>query len=327
MFTKAIPFIASLAALASVVFGPRAPACAAEKPGSGAGVTASLDGEWTNRSATHLERPASIKTLVIPEDEVAETEHKLVFAFEHPAEDDIGQFQSEWREDVHLGRVDGQARSSWIVNPADGRLPYTAEGRRRLAAARAAMMTTAGPEARTSSERCLSPSWSALGPPMLNAPYAPNYIIVQAPDAVAIMSEINHDVRVIRLADKHEPRLAPRWTGDSIGRWDGRTLVVETVGFHPLEGLRAPVYYLSPAARVVERFTRISPIEIRYAFTVEDPAVFTEPWSGEMPLMANHDAVYEFACHEGNYSMRGILAGARKSEADARIQAAKPSQR
>lgn len=304
----------ALALWAAVLCGPVLAAPKAETPPD-------LGGVWSNRSLTRLERPPGVTDLVVPEAGVPALEHKLTEAVLHPPGDNVGQSEAEWYDDAHAARIDGQARSSWIVSPADGHVPYTPEARKLYTARRAAMTTAfEGPEARTASDRCLSPSWGALGPPMLNAPYAADYLIVQTPDAVAIMSEMNHEVRVIRLEAAHDPSIVPRWTGDSVGHWEGRTLVVDTVGLHPQEVFRAPPYLMSVSAHVTERFTRISPTEIRYEFTVEDPALLTEPLRGEMPFLASKDRIFEYACHEGNYSMRGILAGARRVEADARAK-------
>jgi hypothetical protein len=231
----------------------------------------------------------------------------------------LGQYDSEWHDETHLARIDGQLRTAWIVSPADGLVPYTAEGRARLAKARAG--SNDGPETRTPSDRCLGPSWGAAGPPMLNAPYAPDYVIVQTADHVAIESEMNHEVRIVRLNATHPSPLTPQWDGDSIGHWEKDTLVVETTGFYPPGTYRSPVLLIGPDTKVIERFTRVAPDEIRYEFSVEDPKLYTAVWRGEMALKATKDTVFEFACHEGNYSMRGILAGARREEAVARAAA------
>jgi hypothetical protein len=173
---------------------------------------------------------------------------------------------------------------------------------------------TDNPENRTGSERCLMASWAAMSAPMLNSPYSANYQIVQTAHEVAIYSEMNHDVRLIRLGGTHAPKAMHYWMGDSIGHWEKGTLVVETTNFNPGESMRG-TYYLSPDAVVTERFTRVSPTQIRYQFTVDDPAVYSQPWTAEMPFNATKGPIYEFACHEGNYGLEGILAGARQIEA------------
>jgi hypothetical protein len=153
---------------------------------------------------------------------------------------------------------------------------------------------------------------------MMNARYNANYQIVQTPDHVALLVEMDHDVRILRLREcGHAPPQLRPWMGDSIGWWDGDTLVVETTGFparQSLRGLGGSVHLMSPDARVTERFTRVSPTQILYEFTVDDPAVFTRPWRGQMALEASPGPIYEYACHEGDRSLAGNLAGARAAE-------------
>jgi hypothetical protein len=209
--------------------------------------------------------------------------------------------------------MDGQARTSWIVSPADGRIPYSAAGKARLDAWRArAFADFDGPESRNTSERCLTPTFSANSPPIQNAPYAAAYRIVQTRDAVVIVSEIDTEARIIRLGAPHDRLRA--WNGDSVGHWEKDTLVVDTIGFRPEEAFRAPLFLIGPDAHVVERFTRVSPTEIRYAYTVEDPDNYTQAWRGEMPFRATSEPMYEYACHEGNTSLPGMLQGARYVE-------------
>ncbi|MBL8772470.1 MAG: hypothetical protein JNK30_13895, partial [Phenylobacterium sp.] len=205
----------------------------------------------------------------------------------------------------------------------DGRLPYSAEGRKRFAEAVTGIRTNFdGPEGRQVAERCLMGFGSTAGPPMMNVLYNNTYQIQQTADAVVIVVEMNHDARVIRLGETRRlPGHVRQWMGESIGRWEGDTLVVETTGFHPGEQLRPGIpttFYVSKDAKVTERFTRISDQQIRYEFTVDDPATYTRPWKGEMPFNAAKGPVYEYACHEGNYALPGILRGARVAEAEGR---------
>jgi hypothetical protein len=151
---------------------------------------------------------------------------------------------------------------------------------------------------------------STSGPPMLPVMYNNNYQIVQTPDAVLIEVEMVHDVRVVRLNAKHDATGLKKWMGDSIGWWDGDTLVVETINMRPEQGLRGPA--MNP--KVTEWFTRIAPGKIKYRFKVEDPELYAEPIVGEMALNTSKGALYEYACHEGNYAMTGILEGARLAE-------------
>jgi hypothetical protein len=143
--------------------------------------------------------------------------------------------------------------------------------------------------------------------------YNNTYTIVQTKDAVMIEVEMVHDVRVIRLNGKPLPKSVSKWMGDSIGRWEGETLVVETTNFHPMNGFRGSQENL----KVTERFTRVSPQQILYRFTVEDPTTFSAPFTGELPMNFTPEKMYEYACHEGNYALPGILAGAREEERSA----------
>jgi hypothetical protein len=159
---------------------------------------------------------------------------------------------------------------------------------------------------------------------MLNNIYNSNYQIVQTPDAVAIVVEMVHDVRTIPLfASKaaarsgHGPAALHPWLGDSVGWWEGPTLVVETLNVNPEQGAAGPLY-LSPGGKVTERFTRVSPGQITYEFAVDDPAYYSRPWRAEMSLNARKDLIYEYACHEGNYGLAGVLSGARAQEKAAR---------
>lgn len=275
-----------------------------------------LEGLWTNASITQLERPPVFKDLVASEAaaKAYETGHTGVPV--SVAHDATGQDSSEWWEmGGRMGRIAGQPRTSWIVDPPDGQLPYTAEGRRRLAAARAAVNAAFdGPEARPPPERCLASIGGASSGPLLNSNYNSNLQIVQTPGYVVIALEMNHDARIIPLSPEPAPP-GPSWTGHSVGHFEGDTLVVETSGYHPALGWRQPSpLFLSPAARITERFTRTGPDEILYSFAVDDPAIFTRPWRAEMPFRATKGPIFEFACHEGNYAVEGALAGARAAE-------------
>jgi hypothetical protein len=271
-----------------------------------------LQGEWSNFALTRLERPPGVPAKVAKGADLAAIE-KTIYDSILPA-DPLGSRESELWQPSHLAVIDGEMRTSWITSTADGRIPYTAEARQRLADVRAGAFTDyAGPESRNTSERCMTPTFSAASPPMQNAPYAANYQIVQTREAVVIVSEIDGEVRIVRLGGQHPGHRL--WMGDSIGHWEKDTLVVETTGFKEAESFRAPVFYIGPDAKVTERFTRVSPTEIRYAFTVEDPATYTSTWKGEMPFRTTTEPIYEYACHEGNYSLAGLLEGARYVEA------------
>lgn len=241
----------------------------------------------------------------------------------------VGGYNTFWidRGDSAI-LIDGKFRTSIITDPPDGRRPpLTTESREMLMARREFARQNTGeawwleydgpgpyddPELRPLGERCLLGFGSTAGPPMLPVLYNNIKRIVQTPDHVVIVIEMNNDARIIRIDDEHEPADVRRWLGDSVGRWEGDTLVVETTNFRPQTGLG----FASENLHVVERFERIDADTLRYSFTVEDPTVWTAPWSGEYPWPATDDRMYEYACHEHNYAMGNILRGARVLEAD-----------
>ncbi|MDB5423007.1 MAG: hypothetical protein JWQ29_423 [Phenylobacterium sp.] len=277
-----------------------------------------LQGVWSTASLTTLERLAAFDALV-----VGEAQARAYEAGDDGTPhltDPTGQNDTEWWErGATLGRLGGQARSSWLIDPADGRLPYSAAGAKALKDAQAALLTRFdGPEQRPTSERCLMGLGGTTGAPLQNSSYNNLYQLVQTPDHVVIAAEMIHDVRIIPLKEGRPPFEARSWSGVSVGRWEGDTLVVETTGFHARSGWRTPSrLYLSPDAKVTERVTRTSPTEIRYEYAVDDPAVFTRVWRAEMPMRRSPGPIYEFACHEGNYSLSGVLAGGRQQEREA----------
>jgi hypothetical protein len=278
-----------------------------------------IQGDWSIASLTTLERPAALPTLVVSEAQAKAFEATQDGTPNIP-DDVTGQKQSEWWDrGAALGRLNGQIRSSWLIDPADGRLPYSPAGAKALQAAQAANLRDFdNPESRSTTERCLMGPHGSTGAPLQNTSYSNFYQVVQTADYVVIAAEINHDVRIIPLNVATSPFEARSWSGVSVGHWEGDTLVVETSRFSESSGWRAPSrLYLSPNARVTERFTRTSPTEIRYEYTVEDPAMFTRVWRGEMPMTRTTARIYEFACHEGNYSLSGILAGGRQKEREA----------
>ena len=270
-----------------------------------------LEGIWSYNSLTRLERPDIYSAVVI-----GAAEARAIHPLPLIPPDAIGQDESETydAEGLGLARVNGEIRTSWIVDPPDGRLPFTAEGRARAQAA----PKFDGPETRSNQERCLL--MPNVGPPIATAIYNNNLQIVQTRDHVVFSMEMNHEARIIPLGTRtHGP--TARWMGDSVGWWDGDSLVVETTRITPAQGLRsspAGKLYLSPQALVTERLERISKSQILYSYTVVDPANYTRPWRGEMPLTATRGPIFEYACHEGNYSLPNILAGARVEEAAAR---------
>lgn len=292
-----------------------------------------LQGFWTNTSVTMLQRSPQVKTLVLSEPAGAAMEAgftKFVTDIlggagpvdpQAPAPKVTDEVpNADWLEmDMHLARVRGEIRSSWIIDPADGRLPFTDAGRKAAHEVGVRSDTDfTGPEARPTEERCLTAIGSPEGPPMLNTGFNGNYQIVQTRDQVAILVEMDHDVRIVRLGDRTHPAPAvTSWLGDSVGWWDGDTLVVETTNLNPKGGVWSlgGGFLYTAQTRITERFTRTAADGILYEFKVEDPWTFTRPWRGEMPMRAAKGPIYEYACHEGNYSLPNILSGSRASEA------------
>jgi hypothetical protein len=290
-----------------------------------------LQGNWTNASLTSLERDDMFKGKpFLTAAEAAEFERNNLFAQFAAADakptdpsvkaqksSDPGGYNAFWLDPgTKLAVVNGEARTSFIVEPANGKVPYTPEGLKAFQAARAGINFD-GPERRALGERCLVGFGSTSGPPMLPDVYNNNYQIVQTPDAVMILVEMVHDARIIRMNGKRLPSTITPWMGDAIGRWEGDTLVVETSNLNPGQKAHYGIkqrFYLPPTGKVTERFTRVSQQEILYQFTVEEGATYTQPWKGEVPLVATQDMIYEYACHEGNYALPGILAGAREAE-------------
>jgi hypothetical protein len=292
-----------------------------------------LQGVWTNVSLTTLLRAPQFKTNVVSREVAERLAQQRATQMERslaptdpnapapPSGGNVGGYNSFYGDSgEHLARVKGEYRTTWLVDP-DGKLPYSAKGQQVFEQAQAvARENFDGPEVRPMAERCIIGFGSTGGPPMINVLYNNQYQIVQTRDTVVILVEMNHDARIIRLNGKHLPDQIRPWLGDSTGHWEGDTLVVETVHFNPGESLRLNFnqsFYISTAGKVIERFTRVGPTEILYEFTVDDPQTYTKPWRAEMVMSASTGQVFEYACHEGNYALPGILAGARKDEAEA----------
>jgi hypothetical protein len=290
-----------------------------------------LQGMWTNNTITPLSRPARFEDkLVLTPEEAIELEQVVAdytTERDQPSDPDRGapvktaiqladSYNNFWFDGGTLvAQYNGEYRSSLIVDPTDGQIPaYTAQAEQRIDAARQQREIRgafAGPESRPLPERCLMSFGSSSGPPMLPILYNNHYQIVQSPGYVMILVEMVHDVRIIRIDDDPLPQSMRRWMGDSVGHWEGDTLVVESSRFNSNQRFRNS----SENFRVLERFTRVSEQQINYEFTVNDPDTFEQPFTAQMPMNLTDDRLYEYACHEGNYSMAGILAGWRRLEA------------
>jgi hypothetical protein len=283
-----------------------------------------LQGVWTNASATPVERAPELgERRAFTPQEAEAISRKAIAAVEAdnaPSDPDkkieaaaslppVGNYNLFWTDrGMQVLQIDGEYRTSMIIDPPNGRIP----SRRSEAEFYAARMRQAndGPEGRAPGERCLLSFGSASGPPMLPVMYNSYYQIVQSPGYVMILVEMVHDARIIRIGDKHHPVSMQKWMGDSIGRWEGDTLVVETTNFRPEQSFRGS----TPTMVVTERFTRVADDKIVYRFTVDDPNAFSSEFTGELAFGKVDANIYEYACHEGNYALPGILAGAREAE-------------
>jgi hypothetical protein len=285
-----------------------------------------LQGIWTSATLTRLERPDEFgDRLVLTEQEAYAIEHAETQYVQNAAKPtDLSKEQSKCGVNLEFGcgynnfwidrgskviEVEGQKRSSLLVDPPNGKLPSLQPTRQKeLAKQRVGRGRYDGPETLTLAERCLLAFGSSSGPPMLPVLYNNHYQIVQTKDAVMIQVEMVHDARVVRMAGKHSG--VRKWMGDSIGRWDGDTLVVETTNFNEQQSFRGS----TPTMKVTERFSRTAPDTILYRFTVDDPAAFTRSFTGEIPFYLTNEPIYEYACHEGNYALPGILNGGRVND-------------
>ena len=290
-----------------------------------------LRGIWDFRSLTPLQRPEDLGDQVfLTEEEAATIERETADREEYllhrsairteaggnvdrAAEGDLpeGTFVNGSYGDHWLDRgttTIGTRRTSLIVDPPDGRIPpLTPEAKTRREARSAYRREHPADswEDRGLNDRCMF----THGLPMVPGAYNNNVHVFQTPDHVAIVIEMTHTLRVVPLDGRPHGDIR-QFAGDSRGHWEGDTLVVETMHFNRLTGVRGS----TPNARLVERFTRSGPNDIEYRFTVEDPDTWTQPWTAEVQLTKNDEPLYEYACHEGNYSMEGILAGARADE-------------
>ncbi|MGE3704872.1 MAG: hypothetical protein AB7I13_06335 [Vicinamibacterales bacterium] len=285
-----------------------------------------LQGVWDFRNVIPLERPAQFADKeFLTDEEVAEYERTAGERLDMDRRDDdpnrtpavvngqratadVARAYNDFWWDFGKKFV-GSKRSSLIIDPKDGKLPaYTPAGKKRVdddAARRA--RAAEGPEDRGVGERCIL-GFNA-GPPMLPSAYNNNIQLFQSKDHVVILNEMVHDARIVPIDGRaHKP--VPQWSGSSRGRFEGSTLVVETKGFQQNTSFPGS----SPNMQVVERFTRVGPDQLMYEFTVTDPTTWTKPFTAQVPMVRSSDHMYEYACHEGNYGMEGILSGARSLE-------------
>lgn len=296
-----------------------------------------LQGVWLNRSATPLERPRALEgRAFLTDEEVNELRKRADRLFGGNAVNDfaggdnvfLAALTNPERYIPPNGRSTGGAdemierefenRTSLISDPPDGRIPpMTAEGRERSArtpplAAGPGQRPPAGPEDFSNAMRCITYGVPRLGLNNVNSAGPLGYYqILQAPGYVVLMLEAIHEARIIPLGDRpHLPRSIRQWTGDSRGRWEGNTLVVDTTNFSPRSNFMGSAENL----HLIERLTRVAPDTINYEITISDPTTWTKPWTAVIRLKQRHERIYEYACHEGNYMMDSMLAGARAEE-------------
>ncbi|MBZ5601543.1 MAG: hypothetical protein LAO79_04480 [Acidobacteriia bacterium] len=243
----------------------------------------------------------------------------------------VGGYDRLWlNQGTAYTMVDGQIRTSIIIDPPNGRVPaFNAKGKARAAGNRGLPTSDQGestdirqvsrrgeydnPEQRPLSERCLLGFGSTAGPPALpDYFYNDMHQIIQTKDSVLILTEMIHDARVVRMNAEHLPQNIRRWMGDSIGHWDGDTLVIETTNFTD----KTRFHGATENMKVTERISRIDPKTLLYRFTVEDPDTWDKPWTGEMTWPSTSQPILEYACHEGNYALGDVMRGARKQEAE-----------
>ena len=331
-----IRFLAGV--LAVLVLAGMVPSTAAGQSGArDAGWTAprtpdgqpDLQGIWTNNSATPMQRPEILgDKATLTAEELAQLQQTITeFRDAEQAGDLLGDrlFQQALGNatyqdfDVITGNYNAfwlverelDNRTSLIVDPPNGRFPPLTPAARARAAERrayAAAHPSDGPEDRTLGDRCLH-----FGAPRMGAGYNSYFQILQTPDHVAILQEMGHEARLIPLDGRPHVDAGIRlWNGNARARWEGETLVIETANFSP----QARYQQASRNLRMVERYTRIAPDTIRHEITLDDPTTWTRPWTVMILLKQTQDPLFEYACHEGNYAMPGILAGARAEEAE-----------
>ncbi len=278
-----------------------------------------ISGMWDFRTLTPLERPSELEGKdVLTDAEAAQYERETLQALDKDrrtsdgltADQDVRNAYNQFWWDYGT-KLTEDKRTSLIVDPPDGRVPpLTAEARTRADARAAALQRPAhGPEDRTAWERCIL-GFNA-GPPMNPSAYNNFVQILQTPGTVVILNEMVHDARIVPMDGRlHLPQTIRQWRGDSRGRWEGSTLVVDTTNFTDKTSFRGS----GGGLHLVERFTRIDADRLLYEYTVDDPESFERAWSAAVPMTKTRDPMFEYACHEGNYGMFNLLSGARAQE-------------
>lgn len=285
-----------------------------------------VQGVWNFKTRTGLERADQYNgELEVDEatmlEKMVSTPDYLAFleatGAEAPGPDNVGGYNGFWiTPGDALAEMNGKFRTSLIVDPPDGQIPWREEGqalrRSQQGELPMGLGESDGPEGRTLSDRCLV-SFSSTAP-FMSSLYNNHMQIVQSPTHVVLLAEMVHNARIVRIDQDFRDLPYEQWLGDSIGYYEGDDLVVQTRNFNPWQVAKERL--ISNNVTVTERFTRVADNKVHYSFTIDDPELYTTPWTAEMPMYTGED-LFEYACHEGNYAMRAILAGARRQEADA----------
>ncbi|NQV70467.1 MAG: hypothetical protein HQ498_10615 [Pseudohongiella sp.] len=285
-----------------------------------------VQGVWNFKTRTGLERAEQYNgELEVDEatmlEKMVSTPDYIAFleatGAEAPGPDNVGGYNGFWiTPGDALAQMNGKFRTSLIVDPPDGQIPWKEEGqalrRSQQGELPMGLGESDGPEGRTLSDRCLV-SFSSTAP-FMSSLYNNHMQIVQSPTHVVLLAEMVHNARIVRIGQEFRDLPYEQWLGDSIGYYEGDALVVQTRNFNPWQVAKERL--ISNNVTLTERFTRVADDKIHYSFTIDDPELYSAPWTAEMP-MYNNEGLYEYACHEGNYAMRAILAGARREEADA----------
>jgi len=264
-----------------------------------------LQGMWSSQWLTPTERPASVSKLALNRAEADQLTSEILARAEknNPLDPELAAPDAKT-----LAMVKGEYRSSLIIDPPDGKLPYNETGR---AAARNYVTGLDNPEQRMTTERCIGGvGWA----PMQIRSASMIHRFVQTPGFVVLHTEAYDDTRIASFGRPHKPAELKQPGGDSIARWDGDVLEVETTDNDPQFSTHGIVTVKSPDAKVIERFALVSPNEVVYTYTIIDPTYYSKPWTGEYSFVRTTDKLFEFACHEGNYSMIGMLSGARRQK-------------
>ena len=292
-------------------------------PAGNPGAHAGFNGIWNSATATPLERPPQLKdkAFFTPE-EAAEWERQVVASNEEPstpaATRGTGTNNTVYRE--FGARTVKTLRTSIVTDPPDGRIPALTPAAADVKRRRVAAMENAASAQDTGlQDQCLA--FATAGPPMLPYSYNSNYQILQTTDAFVVHVEMLHDARIIRLDGRpHPPADIRLWLGDSVGHWAGDTLVVDTTNFNDGGGFYGAAggnFGWDRNLHVVERFSLLDADTLLYRFEIDDPTAFTQPWKGELTMARSPGPIYEYACHEGNYSLSNLLRGYRASEREA----------